>query len=221
MKYKSRANNLVAALKERGIDVSADFLLQSKQVFDPELVIARYNEDISWIDRLSCKRTIYNKGASCGRECYTLPNIGRESHTYLHHIINNYDNLSDLTIFTQGDPFPHCRDFISKVQLIIEGGLDKPFRTLCDWLLQIQELKCEYWPYDCWPNLVPEVAHSLFGEEFNRPIWFGAGAIFAVTKEAVYQHDLEFYQKAQEFHDTNNDGYAHAFERLWPTIFGE
>jgi len=99
--------------------------------------------------------------------------------------------------------------------------LDEPFQNLSNWVLQIQGLNCSAWPYHHWPNLVPEVAHSLFGEEFNRPIWFGAGAIFAVTKEAICSHPIDFYQKAQTFHDTNNDGYAHAFERLWPTIFGE
>lgn len=221
MKNKSRVNNLVAALKERGIDVSEESFSQPKQNFDLELVIARYNEDLSWIDRLPCKSTIYNKGSHCGRYCYTLSNIGRESHTYLCHIINNYSDLSDLIVFTQGDPFPHCPDFIDKTQSIVQKGLDKPFRNLSSWTLSVQELKCDYWPYANWPNLVPEVAHSLFGKDFNRPIWFGAGAIFAVTKEAIRQHPLSFYEKAIEFHNTNNDGYAHAFERLWPTIFGE
>ena len=28
-----------------------------------------------------------------------LPNVGRESHTWLSHIINNYDNLSKVNIF--------------------------------------------------------------------------------------------------------------------------
>ena len=31
-----------------------------------------------------------------------LPNIGRETHTYLHHIINNYDSLPEVTIFLPG-----------------------------------------------------------------------------------------------------------------------
>ena len=26
-----------------------------------------------------------------------LDNVGRESHTYLYHVINNYNNLSDIT----------------------------------------------------------------------------------------------------------------------------
>jgi len=29
--------------------------------------------------------------------------VGRESHTYLHHIVSNYDNLADWTVFSQAD----------------------------------------------------------------------------------------------------------------------
>ncbi len=32
-------------------------------------------------------------------ETVRLDNVGRESHTYLTHIINNYDNLADATVF--------------------------------------------------------------------------------------------------------------------------
>jgi hypothetical protein len=33
--------------------------------------------------------------------------VGREGHTYLHHIIDKYDILSEQIIFTQADPFVH------------------------------------------------------------------------------------------------------------------
>jgi hypothetical protein len=31
----------------------------------------------------------------------TLPNVGREGHSYLWHVVNNYDNLADWTVFSQ------------------------------------------------------------------------------------------------------------------------
>jgi hypothetical protein len=34
-----------------------------------------------------------------------LENIGREAHTYLYHICNNYRLLSDVTVFVQGDVY--------------------------------------------------------------------------------------------------------------------
>jgi hypothetical protein len=83
-----------------------------------ELVIARYNEDILWLNKVkNMKITIYNKGKdNIDYKFIKLPNIGRESHTYLTHIINNYDNLLDTTIFCQGDPFFHSPDFLELIK---------------------------------------------------------------------------------------------------------
>ena len=69
-----------------------------------QIVIARYNEDISWSNPLKENRIIYNKGPEIkGLNEKKLPNFGRESHTYLHHIVENYDKLADITLFCQGN----------------------------------------------------------------------------------------------------------------------
>jgi len=80
-----------------------------------ELVIARYNEDLSWLEKVPkhIQITIYNKGADdLQYPCIYLPNVGRESHTYLYHIINNYEDLAHRTIFCQGDTIFHSPEFI-------------------------------------------------------------------------------------------------------------
>jgi hypothetical protein len=35
---------------------------------------------------------------------YRVPNVGREGHTFLHHIVEHYDNLADHTLFCQETP---------------------------------------------------------------------------------------------------------------------
>jgi hypothetical protein len=78
------------------------------------LVVARYNESIKWLFRDFTNCIIYNKGEKLNiNNEIILQNVGRESETYLQHIIKNYDNLSDITIFTQGNISDHRR-----------GGLD-------------------------------------------------------------------------------------------------
>jgi hypothetical protein len=76
-----------------------------------EIVVARYNEDLSWIKEYpfnQFKYTIYNKG---NNQDFTrpsfyrvvqLPNVGRCDHTYLYHIVNNYSQLAPITIFLPG-----------------------------------------------------------------------------------------------------------------------
>lgn len=49
----------------------------------------------------------------------SLANIGREGETYLHHIIKNYDNFSEYTLFIQDDTDNHIhniQNFINKTE---------------------------------------------------------------------------------------------------------
>jgi hypothetical protein len=74
------------------------------------LVIARYKEDIQWALPYNDIAIVYNKGEpnlTGFVNIVKIDNIGREGHTYLHHIIKNYSNLSDRVIFCQGNPFDH------------------------------------------------------------------------------------------------------------------
>lgn len=88
-----------------------------------DLVIARYNEDLNWLTHtiseleaanINVNAFVYNKGPSHtsvpshkNLTITSLPNVGRESHTYLHHIIENYDRYAaaqkdHYVIFLQG-----------------------------------------------------------------------------------------------------------------------
>ena len=72
-----------------------------------ELVLARYNENISWVSSLpaSVNVMVYDKGNRSSDAACLLPNVGRESHTFLHHIVDRYDRLAEWTVFSQaGEP---------------------------------------------------------------------------------------------------------------------
>ena len=65
---------------------------------DKDLIIARYNEDLSWLKEFKdFKIIVYNKGDKLSEnlfyEVINLENKGRESHTWLHHIVKNYYNF--------------------------------------------------------------------------------------------------------------------------------
>ncbi|KAJ9609735.1 hypothetical protein H2200_006063 [Cladophialophora chaetospira] len=73
-----------------------------------DVVIAHFNESLDWLSSYSDLASVYSKGQpphnpSLFREATSLPNWGRESHTYLHHIVHNYDTLADVTLFLQGN----------------------------------------------------------------------------------------------------------------------
>jgi hypothetical protein len=73
-----------------------------------DIVVAHYNEPLDWLLSHADLASVYSKGQSPVkpahyREAKPLPNWGRESHTYLHHIVHNYDTLADVTLFLQGN----------------------------------------------------------------------------------------------------------------------
>jgi len=69
------------------------------------LVVAKYKEDVSWLDEVPREIKVYIYDKSPVGE---LVNEGRDAHTFLHHMVEHYDDLDDWTVFAQGWPFDHC-----------------------------------------------------------------------------------------------------------------
>jgi len=69
-------------------------------------VFARFNEDISWFTHdknIMDNALVYNKGLPLNIENEIfLKNVGRDPGTFFQFIIDNYDNLPDVCIFSQG-----------------------------------------------------------------------------------------------------------------------
>ena len=91
----------------------------SNNVFTPpnnskksiEIIIARYNEDLKWTLEPpfnKYKYIVYNKGDNEEYEktnilsTFNIKNEGKCDHTYLYHIYQNYNQLSDIVIFLPG-----------------------------------------------------------------------------------------------------------------------
>ena len=86
-----------------------------------EVVVARYAEDIDWITDLPAAFDVilYNKGQPVTSEAVRrranvidLPNAGRESDTFLRHMLNKREFSDGYTVFLQGNPFEHSPDVL-------------------------------------------------------------------------------------------------------------
>ena len=136
-----------------------------------EIVVARYNENLDWLKKIKkskdLKITVYNKGANdIDVPFIQLPNVGRESHTYLYHIIHNYDNLADQTIFCQGDSIFHSPDFLDLI-----NKYRKKFEP-------VQPLSLRYWTEDVPPHY--ESNPPIPTIEATKNLWFDKNARFHV-----------------------------------------
>lgn len=203
------------------------------------IIISRFNENINWINLIDKKKyniIIYNKGEKIDTKSIDIENIGREAHTYLHYIINNYDNLSEYTIFLQGEPFEHLTNEIRLKKEIFDGG-KKDYQFYIDLLgdnnflldyLNNRELTDK--PLtdakhieningtNVSPNLnIYENINLLFSNPPNN-FEFNCGAQFSLSKKTIKKRPLDFYKFCyNKCYQDNN--WAWIMERLWNTIF--
>lgn len=109
--------------------------IEDKININHDIVISRYTENIDWSRFLQANVIIYNKGfdnishllQKKNLSIIKLENIGREGHTYLHHIINNYKTLKNRTTFLQADPFCHSPNIM---ELLCESDNFEPIQSL-------------------------------------------------------------------------------------------
>eukprot|EP00891_Asterochloris_glomerata_P000376 jgi/Astpho2/376/Aster-02249 len=82
-------------------------------VYKIEVVVAHYHDRLDWVETYADKLpqnafwTVYTKserGLKGPKRVVQLPNVGREAHTHLWHIVNRYHNLADYTLFLPGSP---------------------------------------------------------------------------------------------------------------------
>ena len=196
-----------------------------------QIVVARYNEDIKWLIPFKLVTIIYNKGDDSNItlkyfNTIKLKNVGRESHTYLYHIINNYDNLKDRTIFIQGkindhkildfeDYFKDTPNFIAKTS---ELNIDK-LKTMIEhygkWSKENIK-KSEYTPYD-WIQKVMGIDINEIENNESSVIW---GANFSISKEMILRKPKVFYENLLRFLDNDiNPEEGHYMERSWYILF--
>ena len=73
---------------------------------DVNIIVARYKENIDWVLPYNDIAIVYNKGPSdlpFFSNLFNIDNVGREGHTYLHHIVSRYNVLANRTLFLQAD----------------------------------------------------------------------------------------------------------------------
>ena len=203
-----------------------------------ELVVARHEEDLRWLKRVpaSFRISVYNKGATqalpeslIGREemsVESLPNTGREAHTYLSHLTTRFDSLADVTVFCQGHPFDHAPDLHERLKALAERKeTPSPFLWY-GFLEDTDDPKGRrlFVPWSKNPERVELSTGSLYELIFGGPspdlFHFRGGAQFAVSREGVRSRSLEFYERALEacFSDRLT---PHSLERFWDRFFGD
>ncbi|MEX1111624.1 MAG: DUF3431 domain-containing protein, partial [Chthoniobacterales bacterium] len=190
-----------------------------------ELVVARHSEDLAWLRRVprAFTVTVYDKGANLPH-ALTLPNLGREAHTYLHHLAERHNNLADLTVFVQGHPFDHAPDLHKILCNLAEGSFTVPDFHWLGFLADTDDPRGRrlFVPWSKNPDRhelpLDEFHQQLFGSPGPEAYRFFVGAQFIVTRGTAQRRDLAFYQGARAL-SVSSPLTPHCFERCWDRIF--
>lgn len=211
-----------------------------------ELVISRFNEDLDWLKEKYFQTfsvTIYNKGNNedfykpTHAKIITLQNVGVCNHTYLYHIIRNYDNLANVTIFLPGS----CMDIHKREKTLqtiqktketynstflvsyYKNGVSK---SLHSFHLDNYEIanaknreintsyhlkKCSIRPFGKWyETLFPDI--NIHHVNYQ--------SIFSVSREHILNRSKESYQEILNYVNTDkNEESSHYIERAFLAIF--
>jgi hypothetical protein len=154
-----------------------------------------------------------------------IPNVGRESDTYLRYIIEHYEKLPERMFFLQGNPFEHFNHSVTKSNIIqkikdhqFKGYFEPLYPDRPNCRMGNKFYISQHW--GPWGSVDMEpFAEKFFYRKFDR-FTFCPGAQFVVSRQAVTFRRKEFYEKLiKEVNYDVNPLEGHFLERLWQFIF--
>lgn len=210
-----------------------------------EIVVARYNEDLKWIldpPFNQFKYIVYNKGVNDDFEktniirVVSLENVGRCDHTYLYHIVHNFNSLATVTVFLPGSL---SNEYKRKNAIKILKNIKRE-RTGIFLGTRTNNLKKEFQHFtlDNWvctdpsnsslnneSKLLPAVIRP-YGKWFQYHFgdikvkhWCIHG-VFSMHKLDIIKHNIERYRQLMlAVGRHSNPEVGHYIERSWAAIF--
>lgn len=179
------------------------------------IIIARFNEELNWVNNVTEKYNffVYDKGdkSDCHHVSY-LENVGRESNTFLHYIVTNYNNLGEYNVFLQGNPFRETPNIVNILNNLKESESS---------VVSISTI------FSCDINGAPH--HNglpltefcdLFQIKKHQKFNFMVGQQFYLHKSIILKKPLSYYANLLDYTKTREIS-PWVFERMWFYVFSD
>ena len=227
----------------------SDGLLGHFQNDKPDLVIAYYDEDLAWVQQLAHlfgRLYIYHKHpdkkwptnlaiTDSNRVVLRyLPNVGRDNHSFLTHIIENYHQISSRTVFTVASAYmpgrfatlvhrllnqPFCWKRYPQAKIAQYSFYGTPFFNQVPHSSRSTWSKialAEHRPFSQWVKHHLDLdAHRL--QEADICLWDG---MFSIDAQAIRSYPISLYMRLRDslaHASTTEDGYFMSF--AWQLLF--
>lgn len=183
------------------------------------IVVAKYNENVEWTKKINHKITIYDKSENPINGSIKLKNVGREGETFLYHIVNNYHNLDDVTVFLQGNPFEHLQVLVGwRAKLT-----DKEIDLVCKKINTEINDNCDFTTFYQVLHNVPNGTNRVdttnacreYYGEYHINFTVSPGAQYIVPKKYILSRPLDFWKRLHLAMYDNEKLNGYSQEQLW------
>lgn len=210
-----------------------------------QIIVSRYNENLDWMNEAPFNKfsyIIYNKGENENFEkkyaskIIKLPNVGRCDHTYLYHIVNNFNNLSEINVFFPGSINNAYKK--ENAKKILHNILHYKSAIFLGTYSNNIKGQFENFTLDNW-CCTDDANRSLNNESKLSPAllrpygkWFNyhfgnikvnywcIHGIFSINKYDILKHNINRYKKLLfGLQNHSNPEVGHYIERSWAAIF--
>lgn len=206
------------------------------------IVVARYNRDLTWLrecDLSYIDLYIYNKGKEIPTHfgnyyIRDLRNVGLDQASHLQFIVDHYDHLPEIILFTQDDFDSHIKDNNIYKSSCPLGNVDFYIKLMCH-QARVRGFSQNAFSYQAGPfepsysfkvdeQYGEHMSGTCFGEWFEENLkrsfpmepflWF-KNAIFAVNRKYILSRPKEDYMNILKQFTYRKSEIDHFMERSW------
>lgn len=173
-------------------------------------IISRYNNDLSYLPEYTDDYILYDRSEKPLKNAIVVPNIGSDLYDKFTYIIDNYDNLPEIAVYTKANLFK----FITKEEFDSVKDTDeftplltknhKTYLPICfyDMHGMYNELN-NFWYLKAHPCKNQESFESLLELLNNRCVYhdFAPGSNYILPRDTILKHTKVFYDKLRSYLD--------------------
>lgn len=170
-------------------------------------VLSRYNHDISWVNSYTNDLVLYDRSERPAEGAIVVPNIGSDIYDKFSFIIDNYENLPDVALYSKANLFKYItpKEF-DKV---------KNNKTFTPLLTKHHDVKLpvnyyynglyheinNYWYLGAHPAKYAQEIIDFFQMNKRKYNAFAPGSNYIVTKANILKHPKEVYERLRSYLD--------------------
>ena len=173
-------------------------------------ILSRYDHDISWLKDYTDDYVLYDRSEEPIKCSIIVPNIGTDISDKFTYIIDNYDNLPDVAVYTKANLFKYItqQEFDkvkdNKVFIPLLTQNHETYMPVCYYENGMYYEINNRWYLYSHPVKSPEITDELMELlkiKDLKYIPFAPGSNYILTKRDIHKHSKEFYVKLRSYLD--------------------